>query len=116
VRYAGVLLFSAFGGVIPATLFVLAVKLAPGEHTVSTTVGWMQQWSAFGQVAGPPLIAWIASAAGNWHWTWIFTGTCALAGMVVAATLGRSLAEGFDRRGWRKAARLAGHITGGTAK
>jgi MFS transporter, CP family, cyanate transporter len=116
VRYAGVLLFSACGGVIPATLFVLAVKLAPGEHTVSTTVGWMQQWSAFGQVAGPPLIAWIASAAGNWHWTWIFTGTCALAGMVVAATLGRSPAEGFDRKGWKKAARLAGHITGGIAK
>jgi MFS transporter, CP family, cyanate transporter len=116
VRYAGVLLFSAFGGLIPATLFVLAVKLAPGEHAVSTTVGWMQQWSAFGQLAGPPVIAWIASAAGGWHWTWIFTGTCALGGMLVAATLARSPAEGFDRKGWKRAARLAGHITGGIAK
>jgi hypothetical protein len=35
---------------------------------------------------------------------------------VVAATLGRSPAEGFDRKGWKKAARLAGHITGGIAK
>ena len=106
VRYAGVLLFSAVGGLVPATLFFLAVKLAPGERAVSTTVGWMQQWSAFGQLAGPPLIAWIASAAGGWHWTWAFTGSCALAGMGVAAAIGQGLANGFD----------SGHITGGIAK
>jgi MFS transporter, CP family, cyanate transporter len=116
VRYCGVLLFSAFGGLIPATLFVLAVKLAPGEHTVSTTVGWMQQWSAFGQLAGAPCIAWIASTAGDWHWTWVFTGTCALAGMFVAAALARSPTAHFDRRGWKRAGRLAGDITGGIAK
>ena len=106
VRYAGVLLFSAVGGLVPATLFFLAVKLAPGERAVSTTVGWMQQWSAFGQLMGPPLIAWIASAAGGWHWTWAFTGSCALAGMGVAAAIGQGLANGFD----------SGHITGGIAK
>ncbi|HEY1230829.1 MAG TPA: MFS transporter, partial [Ramlibacter sp.] len=55
-RYGAVLLFSAVGGMIPGTLFSLAVRLAPGEHTVSTTVGWMQQWSALGQFAGPPLV------------------------------------------------------------
>jgi len=116
IRYAGVLLFSAFGGLIPATLFLLAVKLAPGEHTVSTTVGWMQQCSAFGQLAGPPLIGWIAGAAGSWHWTWVFTGSCALAGMFVAATLARSLAAQFDDRGWKGTARIAGPITEGIAK
>jgi MFS transporter, CP family, cyanate transporter len=115
-RYAGVLLFSAFGGLIPATLFVLAVKLAPGEHTVSTTVGWMQQCSACGQLAGPPLIGWIAGIAGSWHWTWVFTGSCALAGMFVAATLARSLATEVDDRGWKGTARIAGHITEGIAK
>jgi hypothetical protein len=38
-----------------------------GRGTVSTTVGWMQQWSAFGQFAGPPLVAWAAArpAAGT---------------------------------------------------
>jgi MFS transporter, CP family, cyanate transporter len=111
-----VLLFSAFGGLIPATLFLLAVKLAPGEHTVSTTVGWMQQCSAFGQLAGPPLIGWIAGAAGGWHCTWVFTGSCALAGMFVAATLARSLAAQNDDNGWKGTARLAGHITEGIAK
>lgn len=116
IRYAGVLLFSAVGGLIPATLFFLAVKLAPGERAVSTTVGWMQQWSAFGQLAGPPVIAGVASAADGWHWTWACTGACALAGMCVAAAIGQRLAAGFDRKGWRKATRPAGHITGGIAK
>jgi MFS transporter, CP family, cyanate transporter len=76
VRYAAVLAFSMVGGLIPGTLFSLAVTLAPDEQTVSTTVGWMQQWSAAGQLAGPPLVAWVA------------TGGCALAGLGVAALIG----------------------------
>ncbi|MEO7640775.1 MAG: MFS transporter, partial [Ramlibacter sp.] len=47
-QYAAVLLFSAMGGLIPGTLFALAVRLAPDEGTVSTSVGWMQQWSSAG--------------------------------------------------------------------
>jgi MFS transporter, CP family, cyanate transporter len=92
VRYAGVLLFSAVGGLIPGTLFSLAVRVAPNEGAVSTTVGWMQQWSALGQFAGPPLAAWAAARAGGWHVTWWVTGACALAGMCIAAGMARFLA------------------------
>ena len=92
LRYAGVLLFSAVGGLIPGTLFSLAVRVAPDESTVSTTVGWMQQWSAFGQFVGPPLAAWAAAQAGGWHATWWVTGGFALAGMGVAALITRFLA------------------------
>ncbi len=81
LRYLAVLLFSAVGGLIPGTLFALAVRLAPDSHSLGTTVGWVQQWSAFGQFAGPPLVAWIASRAGGWQYTWIATGACALAGL-----------------------------------
>jgi MFS transporter, CP family, cyanate transporter len=91
LRYAGVLLFSAVGGLVPGTLFSLAVRLAPGEHAVSTTVGWMQQWSALGQFAGPPLVAWLASRAGGWQWTWVATGLCALTGAAFAAIIHRVL-------------------------
>ncbi len=87
LRYGGVLLFSALGGMIPATLFALAVRRAPSEDTVSTTVGWMQQWSSIGQFAGPPLVAALAARAGGWQWTWIATGACALVGMGIAALL-----------------------------
>ena len=84
VRYLAILLFSAVGGVIPATLFSLAVHVAPNERTVSTTVGWMQQCSSTGQFLGPPLVAWLAGEAGGWQWTWVVTGTASLVGLLLA--------------------------------
>ncbi|WP_280553344.1 MFS transporter [Halomonas sp. 25-S5] len=90
LRFAAILMFSAIGGVIPGALFALAVRLAPSEHTVSTTIGWMQQWSAFGQFAGPPLVAWLAAEVGGWHWTWALTGAASLLGILLAWRLGRS--------------------------
>ena len=89
LRYAAVLLFSGVGGLIPATLFALAVRLAPSEGTMSTTVGWVQQWSALGQFAGPPLVAAVASTTGGWQWTWVVTGACSMIGLSLTAVLGR---------------------------
>jgi len=88
IRYAGVLVFSMVGGLVPGTLFSLAVTLAPNERTVSTTVGWMQQWSSLGQFAGPPLVGWLASQAGGWQWSWLVTGGCAGAGLILARRIG----------------------------
>ena len=93
VRYAGVLLFSCGGGLIPGTLFSLAVRVAPSEQTVATTVGWMQQWSALGQFAGPPLVAWVAVQAGGWRWTWLATAACAFGCALLAAALHRRLKQ-----------------------
>ncbi len=87
--YAAVLLFSCVGGLVPGTLFAQAVRLAPSPSAVSTTVGWMQQWSSFGQFAGPPLVAWVAGLAGGWSFSWMVTGTCAVAGLVLACRIGR---------------------------
>ena len=89
LRYAALLAFSMLGGVIPGTLFSLAVRVAPGEHTLSSTVGWVQQWSAFGQFVGPPVVAWVASQAGGWHFTWLATGACSLLGLVLTALIAR---------------------------
>ncbi len=84
LRYLAVLAFSMVGGLIPATLFSLAVRLAPSAATVPATVGWMQQWSAFGQFCGPPLVAWVAAQMGHWQLTWAVTGACSLAGILLA--------------------------------
>jgi MFS family permease len=92
VRYGGVLLFSAVGGLVPGTLFSLAVRLAPDESTVSTTVGWMQQWSSAGQFIGAPVAAWAAAYAGGWHATWWVTCSCALAGLFITMAIARVLA------------------------
>ena len=89
LRYGAVLLFSSVGGLIPATLFALTMRSAPGDDAVSTTVGWVQQWSALGQFAGPPLVAAVASATGDWQWTWVATGACSVVGLALTAALGR---------------------------
>jgi MFS family permease len=91
LRFACVLMFSAVGGLIPGTLFSCALRLAPSEGTVSTTVGYMQQLSALGQFAGPPLVAWVAASAGGWQWTWAVTATLSLMGAVLAHFIGRAL-------------------------
>lgn len=97
LRYTAVLLFSMVGGMIPATLFALAIRVAPGEQTLSTTVGWMQQWSAFGQFAGPPVVAWLAARAGGWQWTWLATGAASAAGLLLAWCLSRRLRDTTGR-------------------
>lgn len=92
-QYAAVLVFSMVGGLIPGTLFSLAVRLAPDERTVSTSVGWMQQWSALGQFAGPPAVAWVATQAGGWHWSWVVTIACAVLGLGLARRVGLLLSR-----------------------
>ena len=92
-KYAAVLTFSMVGGLIPATLFSLAIRLAPGPATVATTVGWMQQWSAAGQFLVPPLMAWVAINAGGWQWTgWVSAAFCAV-GLLLAVQIKRELAH-----------------------
>ena len=93
LRYAGVLLFSACGGLVPGTLFSLAVRLAPHERNVSTTVGWMQQGSAAGQFAGPPVVAWLASQVGGWQWTWLATGLCCVLGCLLSMLIAQTLSQ-----------------------
>jgi MFS family permease len=83
-QWLSVWIFSTLGGVVPGTLYTLAVRVAPNEHTISSTVGWMQQWSALGQFTGPPLVAATVVWAATWNYTWCITMVCALAGMALA--------------------------------
>ena len=94
VRFLALVLFSGVGGLVPATLFSLAVRLAPSNNTVSTTVGWMQQWSSLGQFSGPPLVAFVAVWVGGWSWTWLVTGVSSLLGLWLARQIGRQLQSG----------------------
>ena len=91
LQFAAVLLFSAVGGLIPGTLFSMSVRLAPSPATVSTTVGWMQQWSAFGQFSAPPLVAWVAVQAGGWQYTGGVNLVCCALGLLLARGLHQEL-------------------------
>ncbi len=104
LQYLAVLVFSAVGGLIPGTLFALAVQLAPSEGTVSATVGWMQQLSSLGQFLGPPAVAALAVWAGGWHLTGLFAAICSLFGVVLALGL---------QRQWRLAQHPPHHSGGG---
>lgn len=92
-RYAGVLVFSAVGGLVPGALFATAPRLAPHAGAVSTTTGLMQQGSSLGQFLTPPLVAAVASASGGWQRTWWVTGALALANVAVAVLLARAVAR-----------------------
>ncbi len=96
-RFAGVLLFSGMGGLVPGTLFSLAVRLAPGEQQVATTVGWVQQLSALGQFVGPPVVAAVAAQAGGWQLTPLVTVGCCAVGAVLAWAAGRLLPQAQSR-------------------
>ena len=91
LRFAGVLLFSGVGGLVPGTLFSLAVRLAPGEQQVAATVGWVQQLSALGQFVGPPVTAALAARAGGWQLTPLFSVGCCMGGAVLAVVIQRAL-------------------------
>ena len=91
-KFVGALAFSTLGGLVPGTLFGLAPRLAPSAATVSTTVGWIQQWSSAGQVLGPPIAAWLAARVGGWQWTWALSLGCCLAGIFLAGRIRARLA------------------------
>lgn len=87
LRYLAVCMFSLGGGLVPATLFFLAVRLAPGPATVSTTVGLMQQASSLGQFIAPPVVAWVAHRVGGWQLTWVVTVLCSIAGFALVSRI-----------------------------
>lgn len=93
VQFFAILVFSIVGGLIPATLFVLALRYAPTPQTTSATIGWMQQCSSLGQFSGPPVVAWVVNLSGGWEWTWIATGSYALLGIVLAMQIGRRASQ-----------------------
>lgn len=91
-QFIALLVFSSVSGLIPGTLFSLAVRLAPSGHTVSTTVGWVQQLSSLGQFAGPPTVAWlVARQGGDWSPAWWFSSGCCVIGLGLACLLQRRL-------------------------
>ena len=87
LQFAAVLIFSGVGGIIPAVLFAVAVLRAPRADLVPTTIGWIQQMSALGQLSTPPIFAWVAVQVGGWSYTWWMTGLLSLIGVMLALRL-----------------------------
>jgi MFS family permease len=84
--YALCLVFSAVGGMIPATVLGGAPAYAPSPRLVPTANGLVVQGSNIGQTAGPPLVGALAAATQSWAWSPLILGAAAAAG--IAAGLG----------------------------
>lgn len=86
-HYAGMLAFSAFGGLIPGALFVLLPRVTPQSVLIPTTLGLMMQGSATGQLMGPAVVGSFAMIMQGWQYTWWVTGVLCALGVVFATLL-----------------------------
>jgi predicted MFS family arabinose efflux permease len=79
--------FSLCGAAIPATLFRIAVDLAPPAGSTAATIGLMQQLFNAGSVIGPALVAWLVTRTGGWQSTWWMNGAFAGLGALLSLYL-----------------------------
>ena len=87
VRFALVLVFSCGAGVIPACVLSGVAVYARTPGHIGTTNGMVMQTAQIGQLAGPILLAWLASHYGGWSATlWgmlAFAACAALCGLAL---------------------------------
>ncbi len=89
VNYTACILFSIFGGLIPATVLGAAPAYAPEPGLISTTMGIIIQGGHFGQVFGPIVLAALVSTTGSWETgSWFLAGVAAL-GIIFSLVLAR---------------------------
>ena len=88
LRYAAALVFSGFGGIIPASIIVGVPIHAPRAVLVGTTIGLIQQGSQAGQFIGPLATAVAVEAAGRWSAAPGVLAVAAAIGIALAMALG----------------------------
>lgn len=66
LRFACVLAFSLFGGMIPSAVFAGTPVHARSPGHIATTNGMVMQYSHIAQFAVPIVVAWVASRWGGW--------------------------------------------------
>jgi MFS family permease len=89
LRYLLVVLLSAAGGLIPASIFALLPGMAQDRQSTATTMGFVVQCSHAGQLAGPPAVAAVAAAAGGFRLSALVLVPCAVAALFAARGLRR---------------------------
>lgn len=87
LRYLLVVILSAAGGLIPASIFALVPKVAQDRKSTATTMGFVVQFSHLGQLAGPPAVAAVAAAAGGFQLSAVVLVPAALGGWFAARGL-----------------------------
>jgi cyanate permease len=89
-RYLVVVVFSAVGGLIPASIFGIVPAVAREARTGAMTMGLVVQASHIGQLIGPPLIAAVAARVGGWSMSPLVLVPAASVVLAAALMLSRS--------------------------
>lgn len=89
LNYTGCLIFSVFGGLIPASILGGVPEYAPSKNLIATTNGIVIQGGQAGQVMGPPILAYLVSQTGSWSCGSWFLGGVAFLGVVLSLCLSR---------------------------
>ncbi len=93
-RYVACLVFSLFGGMLPAAVLSGAPVVAPSAGQVATTNGLLIQGSNVGQMIGPPALAWLVTLTADWQsGAWLLKGAalCVIALALVYRNVERRL-------------------------
>lgn len=66
-RFSLTMVFSFFGGMLPATVLSGVVVFAPSPAQIGTTNGFLVQGANLGLFLGPPVFAAVVAATGGWE-------------------------------------------------
>jgi len=89
LNYTGCLIFSIFGGLIPASILSGVPLYAPSKSLIATTNGLVIQGGQIGQAMGPSILAFLVSQTGAWSCGSWFLGSVALIGVILSLCLSR---------------------------
>ncbi len=88
VKVVAGLAFSAFGGLIPGTSFILAPRLAAHPAQIAALSGLLLQGAGIGQSLGPLAVSAAVERFGAWHHANAILIACGALGMLFAWRLG----------------------------
>jgi cyanate permease len=89
ITYLCALAFSAFGGLLPASVLAGVPVVAPHPRLIPATNGLLVQGSGLGMVIGPVAVGALAQAVGGWQATPLVLCTVAACAVVLALRLRR---------------------------
>ena len=84
------LCFTLFGGLLPAACFEGGAAHAPSQEQVAMASGFVAQGAAIGSVLGPPLLAAVTQAVGDWESAWWTMLVCPGIGLAVVVAVRRA--------------------------
>ena len=84
------LCFTLLGGLLPAACFEGGAAHAPSQEQVAMSSGFVAQGAAIGSVLGPPLLAWVTEAVGDWESAWWAMLVCPGIGLAIVAAVRRA--------------------------